>query len=246
MGNNAYDLYDARSLKAKFNGKHVGIMGICMILLAIFLAAPARGQVFFNDLGTGSGVYNTLSEVDITGSGSKLGATYDQADLFQTVAGGAVSQIDLGVTNFYGNPEFTASIYTDADGVPGTRVSGAYWSVTTVPLSFGTCCDLAVVHVTGVTLAPDTDYFMVLSPVSPTADSFNVWNLSGLGTTGLNLISQNGGPWLDGFGPTLGAFEIEGSPTPEPSSFVLCLVGIMGAMGALQIRRRKRNQLAGI
>jgi hypothetical protein len=237
-------LYYSRSLKGRFTGR---CTGICMVLLAIFFAAPARGQVFFSDLGTGSNVYNTITGYAIAGSSSVEGASYAQANLFQTVAGGYVSQIDLAVSNFSGSTAFYASIYTDAGGVPGTRVSGAYWGVTTFPLSAGNCCELADIPlISGVVLAPDTNYFMVLGPLIATDNSFNVWDWNTVGATGIDLFSENGGPWTQPFATTLGAFEIEGSPTPEPSSFVLCLFGIAGGIGAMQVRRRKRIPLAGI
>ena len=121
---------------------------------------------------------------NVAGSSSSLGASYVQANLFQTVAGGSVSQIDLGVTNFSGSNEFEVSIWTDSGGMPGTMVGG-YWGVTTAA---STCCILTTIPgISGVTLAPGTDYFMELGPVSPNDNSFNIgaWNTVGL--TGVDL-----------------------------------------------------------
>jgi hypothetical protein len=69
----------------------------------------------------------------VSGSSSNANANYDQADLF-TVGGTGnqtVSEIDLGVTHESGLNTFSASIWTDVSGIPGSQVAGASWNLST-------------------------------------------------------------------------------------------------------------------
>jgi len=88
-----------------------------------------------------------------------------------------VIQIDLAVSNDEDTLDtFYASIWTENAGIPGTEVSGAYWSLSTSAI-FGTCCALvSITGITGVNLTGGQEYFMILGPLSLSDSSFNVWD----------------------------------------------------------------------
>lgn len=203
---------------------------------------PASGSVLFSDLGTGNNVYDTNSDTwEVAGSGI-FGSSPSEADLFTVTGSGSlpVTQIDLAVENFVGPNTFYASIWTDNAGIPGTEVSGAYWSLTTSLPIPGICCGLVSVGgTTGVNLSGGQQYFLVLGPLSLSDHSLNGWIFNNQGVTGLELQSQDGGNSWKSIGiQTLGAFDILGGPTtPEPATFGIMLLGTLALIVATKKTR---------
>jgi len=205
---------------------------------------PATAATLFSDLGTGTTVYNDLSEFDLAGSSSIYGALNNSdsstfADLF-TVSGTGnlpVGEIDLAVSNIIGGNSFFASIWTDNSGTPGTEVPGALWDLSTANPA-ETCCSLvSETGITGVNLTGGDQYFLILGPQSPSDSSLNGWNYNSTGATGLSLQSTNGGStWTTYYanGP-LAAFDIL---TPEPGSWLMIGLGVAAIVTGARYRRR--------
>jgi hypothetical protein len=207
-------------------------------VISFFLcSSPGMAGTLFTDLGTGGSAYATSGPTWAV-NGSGLGPSiqsHTAAGLF-TVAGSgsnAVTQIDLALAWVgTGLNTFSAAIWTDNSGLPGTQVSGAYWSLTS-NLEYGLCCSLVTIPgITGVSLTGGQQYFMVLGPISATSDLEWIWNSQGV--TGLTLASLDGGStWEFAFaGSTLGAFDVLGTATPEPGTMGMLGGGLL-ALGLL-------------
>jgi PEP-CTERM motif len=210
-----------------------------MLALALCVCSlPATGGTLFSDLGSGGSIYSTSSQWTVAGSASPYGLSQTVANLF-TVAGSgslSVSQVDLAVGNISNTLDtFDASIWTDNAGLPGTQVTGAFWSLSTAT-NYGTCYSLvSATGITGVTLTGGQQYFMVLGPLSLSNASWNGWNWNNQSVSG--LVVENG---FSVGTNTLGAFDVlSGTSTPEPSTPLLFGAGFIGMLSAFRLKSRR-------
>jgi hypothetical protein len=196
---------------------------------------PARAaSILFTDLGPPGNVYGSTAWVV---EGAAAGTSYTQANLFSVSGTGsaAVNQIDLAVLNVFGtSPTFTAAIWTDNAGLPGTHVANASWSLSAPYTALSCCALVSVTGITGVSLDGGQQYFMILAPSS--TFSFEGWRWNNQSVTGLELTSTDGGTTWGGGTSTLGAFDVLGTEAvPEPGTMFMLGGGLL-ALGFLRKR----------
>jgi len=203
-------------------------------------------DTLFSDLGPPGNPYDCCNGATITGSGFPGGYSDIGASAFTVGGSGtfSVSQIDVGVGYVGSLHTFYASIWTDVGGLPGSQVSGAYWTNLVTNTQFGSCppnCSnngglVTVSGISGVSLTGGQSYFMLVGPVNLNDDSWNAWNLNNQNQNGITLYSIDGGATWNSRGISpLDAFDVQGSASvPEPGSLVLLGSGALGAIGVLR------------
>jgi len=220
----------------------------CVVISALALCVcslPANAStVLFSDLGTGTDIFSEHAGYVVAGGVPISGIPSFMAASQFTVAGlgsFSVSEIDVAMVAFGAVDTFSASIWTDVGGSPGTEMDGASWSASALPDPGGV---VSITGITGVALTGGQAYFLVLGPLSATDDSNNDFPFNVLGVTGDAQFSTDGGAtWRDhGADSELGAFDILGNAetvsTPEPGQLPLLLFGI-GLVSLLAASRRK-------
>jgi hypothetical protein len=183
---------------------------------------PARAGVIFDDFGAGHS-YDGGSGWSISAADSLAHVANSRANLFTTIAGGMVTQIDVALARFSGTGGVTVGLWTNGGGVPGMELGS--WSVTTTT-TFGTCCTVVTIDgLHGPVLQAGQSYFMLIIAGSGTWD---VWNQNNQGAFGLAENSSDGGAtWSSVGSPLLGAFDILGDTAPEPAPVLLIGAGMV-------------------
>jgi len=146
------------------------IVAIAVFSTWLGRAAYATPFILYSDLNPSPNSYSGNTADYVSGSRGGTFPPNTQANLFTVIGSGSlsVSQIDVAVGEFSQQTEdFSAAIFTDEAGVPGTQVDNAFWSMsTTTPEP--SCCTLeSVAGITGVTLIGGQEYFMVIAPPKP-------------------------------------------------------------------------------
>ena len=215
--------------------KQEWLRSLFMLALTFCMGSlPAMAGPTFSSLGPNNS-YSTSSGWAVSGSDFCPLGCFSTGDLFTASGTGtiAVNTIDLAVTaGDISASGFSASLWTDNRGVPGSQVTNAYWSLTTSLASF-TCCGVVTVgDIQGVTITGGQQYFMVLSPLDPATNDDFADNTQGV--TGVEIYSTNGGTtWQSNGTQTIAAFDI--NPVPEPGSLFLFGIGLIAILG---VRRR--------
>lgn len=211
------------------------ILSIGMLISATGLR-EAGGATVFSNLGQG---------VDNSSSWS-AGVTRRYATDFVTGTGSVIlTDATLLMKNFDDIPHaFTASIYLDAAGSPGTFVGS--FDPFTVPAGVSALWTEFTATSAGITLAASTSYWITMQMNEARNSSYPSWAWDNdQGTDGVTdfatdpatgvRVSFNSGSTYAYNGDGNYMFALNGTPVPEPSRALL----LVGALGMLFLHRRR-------
>jgi hypothetical protein len=133
--------------------------------------APAGLKKIYSNLGTQTDLYDDGSGWVLEGPGDNGFSTFG-AIPFTPKSNSHVSQVGAAVHYFTGDNQVNLSIYSDANGAPGTLLAGPV-TVTNLPES-GTCCTLAVANFAPLAVIGGTQYWVVVdTPLTGTGSDFD-------------------------------------------------------------------------
>jgi len=214
---------------------------LCMTALTIaWVALPLTSRAgtitVYSNFGAGNS-YDCCNGYTESGAGSFTGFNSLQAMAFTNATGHNLflTQIDLADSFVAGNNSMTLDLYADNGGVPGAVLES--WTVNNLS-SLGTCCAIVTVFDSaGVVLQNGATYF--LAPASDNV-TWEAWNWNTTGASGAGAISTDGGAtWAPGPYNPNGAFDVLGTPIPEPSAVLLMGTALIGILAGLHLGLRR-------
>ncbi len=208
-----------------------------ILVLALLFAAPQAAQadfIIYSNFGSGNS-YDTSTGYII----GNLGGNSAYAAAFTTSTGPvALSSISVALGQIGGTGGLVdISIASDNGGIPGGILETLQAAVPDDFFSGGSV--VTVNSVSTPTLQANTQYWVEVSAVDPST-TFG-WYYTSPVVSGLVGVSSDGGATYPDVGPdTEGAFSVQVTPIPEPSSLSLLCAGVSSALVWQRFRKPKR------
>jgi hypothetical protein len=208
--------------------------GVLVLSLAASLAAErAEATVVFDNFGPENAVDSSGWVVGGLASENDPNLNFTQAFLFSPSASGLLSSVSAAIyaSSIGTSGQLTLHIWSDLGGVPGTDLE----SVTlNLPLMF-VGSPFETIAMSGTTqLLASQSYWLGFSGLHET---FGIWRNSP-GASGPGAHTSAAGQDWTVFPAGVGAFRVEVQGVPEPGTFALMTVGLVGLLWA---RRRQQS-----
>ncbi len=170
---------------------------------------PAALHKVYDNLGTGTSVYNCCSGWTISAVGSVIGAQNWVANGFTPKKNYTLAKIQVGVGYVTGTNSVAIGLAEDKGGVPGKVLK--HWDAKTGSLpTFGNCCQLVSVSPFAkkpITLTKGKQYWVLVYTDKNSPDTWDAWNLDTGGQTG-PFSNNTGSGWVNLGTGQQGAFAV--------------------------------------
>jgi len=209
------------------------------LLMLLSLVVPASCDTIYSTFGPGQtvGVGATFVTQTEFGAYQAVAAGFTPSDNY------ILTQIDLGLAfhggNVAGDPTpyvdtATVELHSDIGGLPGDLI--ASWGVTGLPYRLDTFVPTVILP-GAILVNKGQQYWIEVLPAA--MDTYDQWDGGAIMCGACLVNSGDGSGWFpptpSDFAP---AFDVVGTPTPEPSTLALALFGF-GLTGLMVWRRRR-------
>lgn len=213
-------------------------LAISALVVLVALSTPASADIVFSNFGPGNS-YDVSSGWVAAGPTAEFDASSEWAFAFTPSGNFTLTQIDVAISNSEAPISVTLSLDHASGGLPGATIES--WTITDLPI-FGVppIVVQTVTPVSPVSLVSGTEYWLAASAAGDTIDA---WNFALAGPNAPAALNTGSGWALQTLTPPefSGAFDVEGSVVPEPSTWAMMLLGFagLGFVGYCQTLRAK-------
>ena len=206
----------------------------CVIAVAAFFAsaAAASADVIYSDLNFEGGGAPVADWSDYW----QVCCAVFPAMSFTSASTASVTQIEVALIGRQSTPQsVTASLWSETSGHLGSQIGA--WTINNIVLGDGL---YTISGITGVSLTAGSSYFLELRMKSGSEVD---WAYNSLYPTAMGTVCDgNSGSCLSN--QTLGAFEVDGTPVPEPASLLLLTTALLGSVPFLRRRMQRPTRTA--
>jgi hypothetical protein len=224
-------IVDLRRVRRSRGSVCLAGMVLCMAVVPQF----SKAGTVYSSFGPGQSYFccaeQTVSGATATAGGTLLGQN-EVAGAFTPAANFDLTQIDVAFDGSFtppGTNGFNLSLNGDSGGVPGVTIE-AWTGLTGATNLMGGNTYSVVESVfpaggTSVLLLTGQQYWIVASPAD--SNTFIGW-VRNSGTGGIYATNSGDGWHVNSTISSALAFDVQGSPVPEPRTLSLLVVGLLG------------------
>jgi PEP-CTERM motif len=210
-------------------------LSVTLLLVAVLTQSAAAGIVW--DYSPANNGGSRGSEY----SNSTGGQNFAEIVIFATDM--SLSGMDIYCGTSYGSIGGTATIrlWTDSSGIPGSLLSSFTETVTAID-TVGATAGNSRKHVdftNPITLTAGTPYWIGMSGTSPSLTQHTLITAPAGGNNAMAMFSGTTFSSNVGIGDM--AFRLDGEAVPEPSTFALFGLGLIGSALVMKRRRSKKT-----
>ena len=179
------------------NGSNLNVLGLAAVCFII--ASQVRGSDVIYGNYDPNNILQTISNGNA--SGPQFGvSSYNLSESVPFTTDNnmyTVDSVELVISRLFGNTsDLTLSLYSDAGGTPGSSL-GTFSNPANITQGG------ALFTATGLTLAPDTTYWIIAAPGVSEKSDFEWWNSLATGISGFSQFDSNANAWARGLSAQL-------------------------------------------
>ena len=222
----------------------LSLRSLMAVAVVFTTGVPSKAAVIFSDLGTG-GTYSCCS-ANAAGGPTYPTGLLETAASFVPTGNTIFDQIDLALGSVAGwSDAVTISLTNDNGGLPGSPLKS--WSVSGFPRFESTSTSLQTLVPTSlILLSANTKYWILEAPAA--SNTYATWNVpvGGYATGTITDFYQAGSGWRtndpnapNNFGTPSVAFDVLGTPVPEPQYLGLIGCALLVGFGMDALARKR-------
>ena len=209
--------------------------GYQILFMCLLSSAALQADIIYSNFNATPGnLYNPSGAA--IGGATSIPGRYDQAFAFVSPANYLLTGLNIPLELVEGTNDAVISLWDNNGGVPGSALTG--WVTGPVPLNPQCCGFQSLVANDPVTLLAGQTYWVLA--VANGSNTWISWSYNNIGAVGSDALRHSDGAFQVDNNSLMAAFQVLGTPVPEPTTETLVFAGcflLAGMRGKRWIRQ---------